>query len=319
MPTIGLDPELFSPARVDAETAKFNEELERMLATVPQAHEVDDPAATRAARESGEGLFGPVQLVDEAEWRDIPVAGGTQRVRTLVPDEVEGVYLHIHGGGWVLGAPHHSDLRNWGVARGCKLAVVSAEYRLAPESPWPAGGDDCEAAALWVVENAKREFGTDRILIGGESAGAHLSAVTLLRMRDRHGYTGFSAANLVYGVYDLGMTPSVANWGERNLILNTPSIEWFTSKVIRPEQARDPDVSPLRADLSGLPPALFSVGTLDPLIDDSLFMHARWIGAGNAGELAVWPGGVHGFNAFPTPLAKRANERIDAFLKAALS
>ena len=317
MPTSGIDPELFSPASVDADTAKFNEELERMLATVPPANEVDNPAATRAARESGEGLFGPVELVDEAEWREIPVARGTQRVRTLVPDEVEGVYLHIHGGGWVLGAPHHSDLRNWDIARECKLAVVSAEYRLAPENPWPAGGDDCEAAALWVVENAKREFGTDRILIGGKSAGAHLSAVTLLRLRDRHGYTGFVGANLVYGAYDLGLTPSVANWGERNLVLSTPIIEWFTSQLIRPDQVRDPDVSPLRADLSALPPALFSVGTLDPLIDDSLFMYARWISAGNRGELAVWPGGVHGFNAFPTPLARQGNERINAFLKGA--
>lgn len=310
------DPRIFDPAAVDAETAKFNKELERILATVPPTHQVD-VAVTRAARESGQGAFGPLQTVDEAEWRDISTAGRTQRVRTLVPDEVHGVYLHIHGGGWTLGAPHHGDVRNWTIARQCKLAVVSVEYRLAPEHPWPSGADDCEAAALWAVENAKREFGSARLLIGGESAGAHLSAVTLLRLRDRHGYAGFSAANLVYGAYDLALTPSVRNWGERNLILNTPMIDWFTSNVVSREQREDPDVSPLRANLSGMPPALFTVGTLDPLLDDSLFMHARWIAAGNPAELAVWPGGVHGFNAFPIGLAKRANERIDAFLSAA--
>ena len=65
-------------------------------------------------------------------------------------------------------------------------AVVAVEYRLAPEHPYPAGPDDCEAAAVWLLRNAKEEFGTDILTIGGESAGGHLTAVTILRMRDRH-------------------------------------------------------------------------------------------------------------------------------------
>jgi acetyl esterase len=78
---------------------------------------------------------------------------------------------------------------------------------------------------------------------------------------------------------------------------------------------RDPDVSPIRADLHDLPRALFTVGTLDPLLDDTLFMHARWIAAGNRAELAIYPGGVHGFSGFPTALAHRANQRMIDFLK----
>jgi acetyl esterase/lipase len=87
---------------------------------------------------------------------------------------------------------------------------------------------------------------------------------------------------------------------------------------VAPELRRHPDVSPLYADLSGLPPALLTVGTLDPLLDDSLFLHARWRAAGNDAELAAWAGGVHGFIAFPIPLAERAQARIERFLRGAL-
>ncbi len=110
------------------------------------------------------------------------------------------------------------------------------------------------------------------------------------------------------------------NWGARNLILSTPIIHRYTDWFVPRREARaDPDVSPLYADLRGLPPALFTVGTLDPLLDDSLFMAARWCAAGNPGELAVYPGGVHAFNAFPIPIADRANARVLAFLADALS
>jgi acetyl esterase/lipase len=106
-------------------------------------------------------------------------------------------------------------------------------------------------------------------------------------------------------------------WGERNLILSTPIMEWFNHEYVPAERRRDPDVSPLYADLARMPSALFTVGTLDPLLDDSLFMHARWIAAGNRAELAIYPGGVHAFTAFPLALGRRANERICEFIASA--
>jgi acetyl esterase/lipase len=87
-------------------------------------------------------------------------------------------------------------------------------------------------------------------------------------------------------------------------------LEWFAAPDFQA-----PDVSPLYADLSGLPPALFSVGTLDPLVDDSLFMAGRWTAAGNAVEMEIYPGGIHGFNLMPVPLAAGANARIERFLR----
>ncbi len=312
-----LDRSQFESTAIDPEVAAFNAELERVLSEAPSL-DSRTPAAARADRESGEGLFGPTEYSRMAEERSVKGLARDIPLRVFVPDTVEGVYLHIHGGGWVLGRAHLQDERLENIANDCSVAGVSVDYRLAPEHPYPAGPDDCEAAALWLVENAKSEFGTDNIAIGGESAGGHLSASTLLRMRDKHGYAGFTGANLVYGVFNLSMTPSQANWGDRNLVLSTPIMEWFYDHFVPSEHRRDPDVSPLYADLSGLPPALFSVGTLDPLLDDTLFMYARWAAAGNPASLEVYPGGVHGFNGFPTDQAKQANARIDKFLSAAV-
>ena len=239
--------------------------------------------------------------------------------RVFLPETVQGVYLHLHGGGWVLGRAHHSDVRNERIMQNCGVAIVSVDYRLAPEDPFPAGPDDCEAVAAWLAKNVAAEFGSDKLLIGGESAGGHLAALTLLRLRDRHGFRGFRAANLVYGVFDLSLSPSQARWGERQLVLSTPTMAWFYDHFAPGADRRDPEISPLYANLSGLPPALFTVGTLDMLLDDSLFMHARWQAAGNTAEIAVYPGGVHGFTGFPTSLARAANARQDEFIRAALA
>jgi acetyl esterase/lipase len=198
-------------------------------------------------------------------------------------------------------------------------AVVAVEYRLAPEHPYPAGPDDCEAAAAWLVQNGKTEFGTGVLTTGGESAGGHLTAVTILRMRDRHGYTGFRGANIVYGAFDLSMTPSQRQFGDTRLVLRTIDMQQFYNAFLPTITDRCvPDISPLYADLKGLCPALFSVGTKDALLDDTLFMHARWVAAGNDAELAVYPGGAHGFTLFPNNLSRAATTKMDAFLNRVL-
>ena len=298
---------------VDPETLRFNAELEALLGEYPALTDLS-PAEARRLREEGRSAFGPIVLSERAIERTVPGGEGPIRARVFLPDRAEGVYLHLHGGGWALGGIHHQDPRLEALSRACRLVVVSVDYRLAPEHPSPAGPDDCEAAARWLVENAGAEFGTDRILIGGESAGAHLSVVTMVRLRDRHGYDGFSAANLVYGAYDLRLTPSARNWGDRLLVLNTPIVRWFVDHFALGEDLTDPDLSPLFADLAGLPPALFTVGTEDPLLDDTLFMYERWRAAGNHAQLAVYPGGAHGFDAFPIALASRARKEMYRFL-----
>jgi len=95
-------------------------------------------------------------------------------------------------------------------------------------------------------------------------------------------------------------------------------MRWFTDNFVPGrsfDQRRDPDISPLFARLDAMPPALFTVGALDPLLDDTLFMSQRWISAGNKAEVVVYPEAVHGFTAYPTALARAANARQARFLR----
>lgn len=312
-----LDPALFDPAAVDPATAALNADILKALTGVPDQW-CFPAAVVRERRTQGLGPFPLAPKSPRAETLTIDGPGGPLALRIIAPPQPRGVYLHIHGGGWMLGAADQQDPRLERIADNAGLACVSVEYRLAPEHPYPAGPDDCEAAALWLVREGARRFGTTRFMIGGESAGAHLAVVTMLRLRDWHGLSPFCAANLVAGVYDLGLTPSARAWGEEKLVLNTRDLFLFVQGFLRQRgDVRDPDVSPLHADLRGLPPALFTVGTREALLDDSLFMSARWTAAGNRAELAAWPGGAHVFVAFPGPMTEKALARMDAFLAAA--
>ena len=309
----------------DLEEARtFNAALEAMIATMPPVQTLP-PELVRKARREGKGIFPPPVFLPEA--RDIEVAGrgGPIKVRLIRPDTKPiGIYLHIHGGGWTLGAHDMQDVALKELANETGLCAASIDYRLAPEHPYPAGPDDCEDAALFLLERGPSVLDAPaRFAIGGESAGAHLALVTLLRLRDRHGIKdGIEAANLVYGAYDLNGTPSELLWGDRNLVLSTPIVHWFTQNFVGAfdfQQRRDPDVSPLYAHLHDMPKALFTVGTMDPIIDQTLFMFERWTTAGNSGELAIYPEGIHAFNAFPIALGRKANAGQYEFLRAAFT
>ena len=252
----------------------------------------------------------------------IPGPAGDIPVRLFVPDEPRAMFLHIHGGGWILGRPQMSDLGNQHLAKAHGLAVLSVDYRLAPEHPYPAGPDDCQAAAAWLLEHGPERWGTDKMFIGGESAGGHLAAATLLRVRDRLGAIDrVLGANLVFGWYDLRGTPSIFGNGGHPDMLNPPGlqfmIESFTPGMSDAER-RDPDVSPLFADLSGLPSCLVSVGTYDHLLDDSLFLATRLAAAESPVELAVYPDSPHGFMALPSEMAKTHATRLDTWIASLL-
>ena len=252
----------------------------------------------------------------------IPGPAGDIPVRLFEPEEPKAMFLHIHGGGWIIGRPQMSDPANEHLATRHGLAVLSVDYRLAPEHPYPAGPDDCEAAAAWMLEHGPERWGTDQMFIGGESAGGHLAAATLLRVRDRLGAINrVLGANLVFGWYDLRGTPSIFDNGGNPDILDPEGlqfmIESFTPNMSNAER-RDPDVSPLFADLSGLPPCLVTVGANDHLADDSYFLAVRMAAAESPVELAVYPDSPHGFQVFPSEMTKTHAKRFDAWIASLL-
>lgn len=307
-----IDRALLDPSAIPAETRALNEEMVRRLDAEPEGLTIQE---VRARRLQGIGAFPVAPKSPRAETITIDGPAGPIDLRVIAPKSPRGIFFHIHGGGWSIGAPELNDPLLESIANGANVACVSVKYRLAPEHPYPAGPDDCEAVALWLMREGAKRFGTARLSIGGESAGAHLSAVTLLRLRDRHGTMPFGAAILNYGCYDLGMTPSARRWGAEKLVLNTASIVGFR-KCFLPAGAdpSSPDISPLYADLRGMPPALFSVGTRDALLDDSLFMAPRWLAAGNVAELAIYPGACHGFVSIPFRQRDDAVARMNAFI-----
>lgn len=315
-----LDPKLFRPEAISPEIASANEKFQALLSGGPDWWDIG-AAAYRAAAASGRGPFPPPQMSPRGRTIEIEGKGGHKvALRVVAPENAKGIYLHFHGGGLVLGSAMTQDMMMERIVGSTGMACASVEYRLAPENPYPAAWDDGESAAAWLIKNGKKEFGTDVMTIGGESAGATLSATVLLRMRDRHGYTGFRAANLTYGNYDSSMTPSQMLSPDRGILVGKLSIKKFCEAYLpKNVDRRDPDVSALYADLKKMPPAIFTVGTIDPLLDDTLFMYSRWIAAGNEAELAVYPGAPHAFNTFGLPQGPEADARIDAFLKRSIS
>jgi len=294
--------------------------LDDLSADVP-AEQVDEARSFYNSRPAGRGPGTLEELRDMRARRSGPspadppaieemveAAGARVPVRIFTPTDgrARGVYLDIHGGGFYMDSAARDDARNRELADDLHIAVVSVDYRLAPEHPWPAAPDDCEAAALWLVGHADARFGSSRLAIGGRSAGATLALATLLRLRDRGTVGGFTGAALQFGTYDLSaQTPA----GRR--IADEYFIQAYVGHV---EDRTTPDISPVYGDLHGLPPALLVVGCNDVLLEDNLAMAGRLSATGNDVELRIYPESPHGFTGHPTAMARTALTGIDSWL-----
>jgi acetyl esterase/lipase len=231
------------------------------------------------------------------------------------------VVVWMHPGGWVLGSIELEDIMAREVAKNVGCAVVSVEYRLAPEHPYPAPLEDCYAVLKWVASDGKKH-GIDarRIAVGGSSAGANLAAGVALLARDR-GEVSLSFQMLIYPALNdrniAQVGPNVAEnlfWSRENMLMS-----WQAYLENRQATADVPIyAAPTRArDLSRLPPAFIAVGGLDMFLEECLDYAARLTVAGVNTEVHVYPGAFHAFDAF-APLARVA-QRFVADRNAALA
>ncbi len=222
-------------------------------------------------------------------------------------------FLHLHGGGWVIGDLEAEDRLCRHVARAADVAVVSPEYRLAPEHRFPAAVDDADAA-LRALAATGDDLGIDgsRLAIGGSSAGGNLAAACARRARDR-GSPALCAQILLGPVLDHRFDAnSYVEHGDGPLLTEADLRFFWDCYLGADGDDADPDAAPLRAaDLSGLPPALIVVAECSPLRDDAEAYAKRLADAGVPVDLHRGAGMFHGFWGFPDVLPEAADAVAD--------
>ena len=221
-------------------------------------------------------------------------------IRTYLPVDVERppVCVYFHGGGWVIGSieSHDAPCREIAARSGC--AVVSVEYRLSPETPYPGPLDDCVAVTEWVAANGA-ELGVDgsRLVVAGDSAGGNLAAAVTLVARERGG-PEIAGQVLVYPATDHGYGTQSSIDNAEGYFLTMDAMHWFTGHYLAGDLSKvsDPLASPLRAtDHTGLPPALVITAEFDPLRDEGEAYGKKLQAAGVPTTIHRYDGQIHGF------------------------
>ncbi|MFC7494646.1 MULTISPECIES: alpha/beta hydrolase [unclassified Nocardioides] len=236
--------------------------------------------------------------VESVEEITVPGGDGPRPARVYRPAAAGPLptIVMFHGGGFVIGDLDTHDLTARTLANDAEAVVVSVDYRLAPEDPWPAGVEDAIAATRWAASALADLGGDARLAVAGDSAGGNLAAVTAQAMRDE----GIDLAGqlLVYPVTD-GATPYPSH--EENgagYFLDIDAMVWFDQQYVGhlPDVDHDdPRISPMHGSLTGLAPAVVVVAEFDPLRDDGLAYAEALSAAGVPVEVRTYPGLIHGF------------------------
>jgi acetyl esterase len=276
-----------------------------------------DVSDARAAMERDTpAVAGPPPAV--AEVRDVDAAGVPARL--FRPEEATGgAVLFAHGGGWALGSVDTHDVLCREIANASGATVLSVDYRLAPEHPYPAALDDCDTAWYWLRGNAEElEIDPDRVALSGDSAGGALVASLALRLRDRHEPAARLQA-LIYPCLDPALDSGSAHEFAEGFRLTRANMRWFWRAYLA-RRPPTPDSAPVLADdLSGLPPALVLTASHDLLRDEGEAYGARLRASGVPTELVRVDGVLHGFMRFGAwPAAQEARALLGAALRAAL-
>jgi acetyl esterase len=304
---------------------QFREWLDRFEALgAPELHELG-AAEARAALAA---MRRPATDIQVGSVRDdsFPGPAGPVPIRVYTP-ACEGPWpltVYFHGGGWVLGDLDSSDSQCRLLCRACATVIVSVDYRLAPEHPFPAAVDDCHAATRWAYAHAA-SLGADasRMAVAGDSAGGNLAAAVSLMSRDGKA-PPIRFQLLVYPITNPNFDTASYMANGTGYFLTQDAMQWFWAQYCpRPRDRDDPYAAPLLArDLCGLPAAFVLTAEYDPLCDEGEAYAARLKSAGVAVDCVRWPGLIHGFFglchevAAGMPALQRAAEALRAGLRA---
>lgn len=289
--------------------------LERVIKLLKQQGELTTKKRVEEGRERLEQLAAMGEIPEDVTIEKISV-NGIPSVWISTPEvEKEHVVLYLHGGGYVEGSLNsHKDL-GARISLASKSRVLMIDYRLAPENPYPAALEDSVSAYKWLIDD--EGINPKNIVISGDSAGGGLTATTLLKLRD----TGIilpAAAVLLSPWTDLDITgDSVRSKRRIDPFVDASGLFFMANLYIGDEDPKNPYISPLFADLKGLPPLLIQVGSAELLLDDSTRFSEKAKAAGVDVVLDVWEDMVHVFQAFAVwaPEGEQAIEKIGEFIQ----
>jgi acetyl esterase len=289
--------------------------IEALDAGFPPVHTMTGAQARATIRSRFVPPFKP-EPVAQVQDQIIPGSGGDIPIRVYQPHGGDGhglpIVIYAHGGGFVFCDLDSHDGLCRSIANRVPAVVISVAYRLAPENRWPAAAEDVYTAARWAADNADA-VGCDarRLVVGGDSAGGNLAAVTTLMARDRGG-PPIAGQLLIYPVIAADFdTVSYRLFG-KGYYNPKPAMQWYWDQYVPTLADRQhPYASPLGANLAGLPPAIVVVAGHDPLRDEGIAYADALEAAGVATVRRLFDGGVHGFMTMPTlDIAQEARRQV---------
>lgn len=273
-------------------------EKRNMQFPVPQGAPLSE--ARKIAEKVREPFSSGGPVMHHIEEKYISVSGGDIRIRLYYPTEerpLPGLF-YLHGGGWVtFSLDTHDRLMREYAAR-ANVCVIGIDYSLAPENKYPTQIDEITNTILWCVQNGK-ELGLDTSLfsIGGDSAGANLSMAASLKLKSAGQGDILKALVLNYGAFDAScQLPSFKQYGNGEFLLSNDEMEVFWDSYLEDKSlSSSPFVSPLKADLTGLPAAYMAIADHDVLYDENILMKEKLARSGVDIEAKVYEGTIHGF------------------------
>lgn len=277
---------------------------------------------TKRVEESRKGLevlASIMKLPNDVKIETVDI-NGMNAIWISVPiSNPDNIILYLHGGGYMEGSlTSHQDLV-MRISRAAKARVLLVDYRLAPEDPYPAAVEDAVKSYKWLIENQKID--PKKIVIAGDSAGGGLTLVTLIKLRDDN--ISLPAAGVCLSPWtDLALTGDSYHQNARSdPFLKYYDIAFMAYLYVGDNDPKNPYISPLYADLHGLPPILIHVGTNELIEDDSISFAEKAKKAGTDVKLEIFDDMIHVFQAFSgwAPEGQDAIDKIGEYIQEKLS